>query len=79
MKIDISKNSLYKQVYVTEGQTVIDLGLLNSSEQDELGETFLWAATDLLNNLDLFKLLWENFSEYEKQNCLEYIDGKTIE
>ena len=47
MEIKIRHTSSFAQAQLVEGQTTIDLGLLNDSERDELAGTLLDAAYEL--------------------------------
>ena len=47
MEIKIKHTSSFAQAQIVEGQTKIDLGLLNDSERDELAGTLIDAAYEL--------------------------------
>ncbi len=47
MEVKIRHTSSFAQATIIEGQTTIDLGLLNDSERDELAGTLLDAVYEL--------------------------------
>ena len=47
MEIKIKHTSSFVQVGVAEGQTTIDLGLLNDDERDDLARTLIDAAYEM--------------------------------
>ena len=53
MKFSIRKSSLYLNVKVTEGRTVIDLGLLDDIERRELADQLKQAVDELMEGLDV--------------------------
>ena len=56
MEIKVRNTSMYQEVILSEGSTLISLGLLNDAERKALATIFLNAASELLDGLkDEFK------------------------
>ena len=53
MEFDIRKNTRYLNVKVTEGRTVIDLGVLDDRERIELARQLKEAIDELLEGIDI--------------------------